>query len=253
MWYLFNDMINVGTSHLTAKAIQSCIACAVVLFAVACTALHAQDGEPYVFFPAPKDPGSLDVALGLRILTVPRDIAEEELNRAPSLDLRAVMGLPLNFNVNGRVVTQYVTNYFRTGISWSRSFGRFSLAVGDDAAFWFGFVDFEGFDNRMSGWVNYPNVSAGYDFGDVRLTTIGEFIYLISQRSFAGDNEISLKKSTGAGGALSIVLEQPLWHETLVYLGVRLTWTKFHYQTWFAFSTFDRKLLFSELMFGILL
>ena len=228
---------------------------ALVLFlcVLASAALHGQDAQPGIFFPEIREAGAADFSVGIRVLTVPRDIAEEEINRAPSLDLHAVLGLPLNFNVSGRIVSQYVTNYARGGVSWSHAFGRFRLAVGNDAAYWFGFFDFEGFDNRMSGWVEYPNISVGYDAGDVRLTTTGEFIYLISQSSFAGDNEISLKKSTVAGGALTMVIEQPLWHKTQVYLGVRLTWTNFHYQTWFAFSTFDRRLLFSELLFGVIL
>lgn len=215
----------------------------------------AQEGTapPGVYFPAPREAWESDVAIGLRVLTVPRDIAEEEINKAPSLDVQAVMGMPWQFSANARVILQYFTNHFRAGARWSQRFGRFSIAVGDDAAFWFGFFDFEGFDNSMNGWINYPNLALGWDFGDVRLTAKGEAIYLLSLHSLAGENEVSTTRNVIAGGALSLVLEQPLWHNTHALLGVRLAWTKFHYQTWFAFSTFDRRLLFSELMFGLLL
>ncbi len=215
--------------------------------------LAAQEAAPAIYYPAPRAAWSTDVSIGLRVLTVPRAIAEEEINKAPAVDVQIAMGLPWQFAVDGRMVLQYVTNHFRAGLRWTYRFGPLSAGIGDDAAFWFGFFDFEGFDNSMSGWINYPNLSLGWDFGDVRLTARGEAIYLMSQRSLAGENEVSSTKNRIAGGALTLVLEQPFWHDTHALLGVRLAWTKFHYQSWFAFSTFDRRLLFSELLFGLLL
>ena len=128
-----------------------------------------------------------------------------------------------------------------------------SFGVRTDAAAWFGFVDLEGFDNRGNGWMAYPGVDVGYDFGDVRLTAGTEALFLLARRSFAGDLEVASTKNRIAGVAVILALEQPLWPGSQTALGVRLAWTKFHYQTWFAFSTFDRPLLFSELFFGVLL
>ena len=206
-----------------------------------------------VCYPAPKEVWRTDVAVGLRLMTVPQDIIEEMMNRAPSVEAQAVMGLPLQFGLRGRVVLQYFTNQFRLGPQWSMRLGDFSAGVGMDAALWFGFVDFESFDNRGNGWLAYPHVSVGYDFGDVRATLGAEGIFLLAQRSFAGDLEVASTKNTIAGGALLAALEQPLWPGSQTVLGVRLAWSKFHYQTWFAFSTFDRPLLFSELFIGVLL
>ncbi|MFZ1729474.1 MAG: hypothetical protein WBQ23_03890 [Bacteroidota bacterium] len=227
--------------------------CALPLMAQDDTPPVNQEMPPSVYYPAPKAAWSVDAAVGIRVLTVPRDIAEEEMNKAPSLDVHAVLALPWQFSLNGRMEIQYFTNNFRAGLRWSQRLGDFGVAVGDDIAFWFGFFDFEGFDNRMSGSINYPNIAVGHDFGDVRLTAQGEAIVLFSQRSFAGENEVASAQHVLAGGALSLVLEQPVWHHTHVLLGIRLAWTEFHYQTWFAFSTFNRKLLFSELLFGVLL
>ncbi len=246
--YRFDSIRRIGAALLVLL-----IGCTLPLTAQDDTPAVYPERVPAVYFPAVKARWSVDAAVGIRVLTVPRVIAEEELNKAPSVDVQAVMGLPWQFSCNGRMVLQYFTNHFRIGARWSYSLGDFNVALGDDAAAWFGFFDFEGFDNRMSGWINYPNLAVGYDFGDVRLTAKGEAIYLLSLRSFAGDNEVSSTKNIMVGGALSLVLEQPVWHQTHVLLGIRLAWTKFHYQTWFAFSTFDRKLLFSELLFGVLL
>lgn len=244
----FHNSVRISAALLVLLAV-----CALPLMAQDDTLAVYPDKVPAVYFPAAKAPWEVDAAIGLRVLTVPRDIAEEELNKAPSVDVQAVMGLPWQFSCNGHMSLQYFTNHFQVGARWSFALGGFDVAIGDDAAAWFGFFDFEGFDNRMSGWINYPNLAVGYDFGDVRMTAKGEAIYLLSLRSFAGKNEISSNRNIMAGGALSLVLEQPVWHQTHVLLGIRLAWTNFHHQTWFAFSTFNRKLLFSELLFGVLL
>jgi hypothetical protein len=217
--------------------------------------LAAQDATPppSVYYAAPMQAWDTEVALGLRLLTVPREIAEEEINKAPSIEVLTVTGLPWQFAVRSGAVLQFVTNHFRLGAMWSFRLGDVSIGVGDDWAFWFGFIDIEGFDNRANGWVNYPGVSLGYDFGDVRLTVKGEGIFILSQHSLAGENEVSSTKRVLSGGVMTLVVEQPLTEAAHVFLGVRLALTKFHYQTWFAFSTFDRHLLFSELMFGVIL
>lgn len=231
-----------------------CTALAIVMVAGA-VRLPAQDSlrPGAVYYPAPLEAWETEAALGLRLMTLPRDIVEEEINKAPSIELQTVTGLPWGFSLRSAAVLQFVTNHLRIGAQWSFRLGDFSFGVGDDWAYWFGFINFEGFDNRANGWINYPGATVGYDFGDVRLTARGEGIFIFSQHTLAGENEVTSAKGVMSGGALTLVMEQPLTRTAQVQLGVRLSWTKFHYQTWFAFSTFDRRLIFSELLFGVLL
>jgi hypothetical protein len=236
------------------------IALSILLLA---SALHAQsDGEmftpkeatkPHVHFPSPRSSGAVRAAVGLRLLTLPQDIVEDEINKAPALDAVVTVGLPWQFEAGGSAVLQYVTNQFRAGGRWTHRLGDFGIGVGYDIGLWFGFVDFEGFDNRANGWTHYPNLALGYDLGDVLLTVKAEAIWLHAMRTFAGENEVRSTRNRLAGSAVTVVLEQPFWKDTHASLGVRLSLTEFHYQSWFAFSTFERKLLFSELMLGILL
>lgn len=87
----------------------------------------------------------------------------------------------------------------------------------------------------------------------MRLTAKGEGMFLFSQRSLAGELQVRSTKRIMTGGMITVVIEQPFSAGTHVLIGIRPALTKFHHQTWFAFSTFDRTLLFSELMFGRLL
>jgi hypothetical protein len=209
--------------------------------------------RPSLYYPISRDVGDVNAALGVRLLTLPQDLVEEEINKAPSLDITGVLALPMHLDLTGGATLQYVTNQLRLGARWTHRMGDVGVGVGYDVSLWFGFVDFEGFDNRANGWTNYPNVSIGYDFGDVLLTVKSELIWMQAMRSFAGESEVRNTRNHVAGAAVTAVLEQPFWSDTHALLGVRLSITDFHYQSWFAFSTFGRRLLFSELLLGILL
>ena len=224
------------------------------IFALLCTAAPGRGQEqPHLHFPRPQGAFHWEMSAGVTLLTVPRDIAEEEINKAPALDLDAVIGLPWQFSFHGRAIVQYITNEFRFGASWSHSFGRFGIAAGDDASFWFGAMTIDGFDNSMSGWMNYPYVAVGYDADGVLISLKGEAMLMLAQRSFAGENDLGSNRNAIAGGAVTVMLEQPFWKNTHLALGARISLTQFHPQTWFAFSAFSRRLLFSELLFGVIL
>lgn len=213
----------------------------------------SQDAAPSVFYPRPKSTGVFDASIGLRVLAVPRDISEEELNRAPALDAQITVGLPLQFTLLSSTDLQFITNQVKAGLRWSHCIGDFCVGAGDEFGFWFGSIDLEGFDNSVRGWMHYPHLLLGYETGDVRLSLRGEWIITLSERTFTGENELTSTKTRLVGWAGSFMMEQALYRNMHVVLGVRLSSTEFHHQTWFAFSAFKRKLLYSELLFAVLL
>lgn len=192
-------------------------------------------------------------AVGLRVLTVPRDIAEEEINKAPSLDLSFVLALPVAMDLRTSATVQYLTNEFRIGPRWSVAIGSLRMGIANDVSYWFGFMDFEGFDNHMRGMIDYPSMDISFHLDDIAASLRLEGIYVLNQRSFAGELEVGSGKNIHAGWAVTAMLEQPFIGRTPVYLGARIAFSEFHPQTWFAFSTFKRKLLYSELLVGVLL
>jgi hypothetical protein len=208
---------------------------------------------PHLVFPAPLAPWQWENAAGVMLLTVPRDIVEEEINKAPSLDLQSALGLPWQFSAHARATIQYLTNHVQLGGRWSHAFGSFAFAAGYDVAFCFGFVDLDGFDNRMTAWLNYPYVSVGVAVDDVQLTLKGEALLVLYQRTHSGENELGIDRNRLTGVAVSFVSEQPFWRTTYALLGARIAVSTYHYQTWFSFSGFKRPLVFSELLFGIIL
>lgn len=216
-------------------------------------AQEAPERPAGLLYPAPLRTWEWQRSVGLSLTTLPKEIVEEELNQSPALDLRSRLGLPFGFSADARLLVQVLTNHIAIGGCWSHAFGPFAFSLGDDAAFWFGFLTIEGFNNSANGWLNYPYASVGYDFGPFRLTVRGEMLLVLSYRTYAGDNLLASDKNGFGGFAGSVILEQPFWKDTHVTLGFKASYLKYFYQSWFTFETFNRYLFIPELSVGFIL
>jgi hypothetical protein len=191
---------------------------------------------------------SLDIAYG----KIPEDIIEEAAYiRAPLFIWEMRFGLNENFHAVGSVSTQIITNHFALGASYVHAFDRLNLEAGYRLAYWFGFLNIEGFDNSASGWINYPSVAAGYDFGPLALTLRGEMSIVTNISTYAGDIEVSSDYNFFNGVSVSLLMEQPLWKDNFVTLGLRVNRVKFFYPTWPLFPTFNRYYTIPEIMIGM--
>ncbi len=221
-----------------------------------CQTARAQESPqhtPAVAYPGPLNLWQWERSVGISLSTLPRVIVEEELNQSPALDARSRLGLPWGFSAEVRILAQVLTNHVECGGSWSFSLGRFAFSIGDNAAFWFGFLTIDGFDNSANGWLNYPHVSIGYDLGRFRCTLRADMLLVLSFRSYAGDYLLASDKNGFGGYSASLTIEQPFWKNTHVLIGFKASYLKYFYQSWFTFETFNRYLFIPELSFGFLL
>lgn len=239
---------------LTFFVLLGAFGAAILLRAVpTASAQEITPNAPGVAFPAPRLPWQWERSIGLSLSTMPRVIVEEEFNQSPALDVRSRLGLPWGFSAEARILAQVLTNHIEFGGSWSFSLGRFAFSLGDNAAFWFGFLTIDGFDNSANGWLNYPHVSVGYDLGRLRCTFRADLLLVLSFRSYAGDYLLASDKNGFGGYSASLTIEQPFWKNTHVLIGFKASYLKYFYQSWFTFETFNRFLFIPELSFGFLL
>jgi hypothetical protein len=216
-------------------------------------AQEAPARAPGITFPAPLHLWEWQKSIGLCLNTLPKEIVEEELNQSPALDLRSRLGLPWGFSADVRLQVQVLTNHIAVGGSWSHAFGPFAFSVGDDAAWWFGFLEIDGFNNSANGWLNYPHVTIGYDFGRFRLAARAEMLLVLAYRSYAGDNLLSSDKNGFGGFSGSVSIEQPFWKDTHVTLSFKASYLRYFYQSWFTYETFNRYLFIPEIAVGFIL
>jgi hypothetical protein len=243
---------------LTTVSSGSRIACGVFLLLLAAPATqHAQEsasGNKYFLYPRTLPSGKISHFTGLALANLPEDVIEtDDVFRAPLFGYHIRYGLPKNFLLDGSVNTNFITFHFALGAKWGYGFDRLRFALGYDVAYWFGRLEQFGFDTKIRGWINYPNVLLGYDFGAFSITLTGELILVMSQTEENGEIETSSDYNHFAGGAVGLFVEQPLWRDHILLIGAKANFTDFYYPQWAAFSTFERKFFIPEVFVGLVL
>jgi hypothetical protein len=213
----------------------------------------AGQGKPLLFHPQRLAPGARWTSAGLTSVAPPPEITEEFQVRWPAFDYHTLYGLPSGFSLDGRAAVQVLQNRISVGPKWVSTLGPVSFSLGWDIAYWFGFLKVGGFDSKAHGWEGNPNISFGYDFGNVAATFKTEVLSNYSFVSYQGDLELSSTAKFYSGIAFSFILEQPFWKDQYLTLGFRAMYTKFYWETWSLFSTFDRYLFYPEIIVGFIL
>ena len=233
------------------------LSCFMVLIYFLSIHLHAQelDLEKSTFY----FPHSLGVnkaihMVGLSTAKLPEDVVEtDDIIRAPLFSYDIKYGLPINIVLNGSINTNIVSFHFSVGSSWNYNISRLGLSAGTDIAFWYGRLKQFGFNTSYTGWILYPNVSIGYRFNKFSLSLKSELVLNITETSKNGSIKVSDNSEFFNGFTIGMYLEQPLWKDNYVVLGIRSNYLIFYYPTWAAFSTFARRFFIPEFTFRFIL
>ncbi len=189
--------------------------------------------------------------LGLSSAKLPEDVVEtDDIFRAPLLFYRIKYGLPYNFISEAGFESNFLTFHLSLGTQWNHEFGKLSMSLGTDAAYWYGRLYQFGFDTNINGWHLYPNLSVGYSFTNFSVTVKSEALFILAQSTKTGDIKVSSNFDTFSGYAIGVYIEQPLWKDNFVVIGFKSNFTKFYYPMWATFSTFDRFFYISEFVFS---
>ena len=210
--------------------------------------------EKTFFYPHFYRSGQIISSLGLSTAKLPEDVVEtDDVFRGPIFAYRMKYGLPENFVAEGAIESNIITFNFSAGPKWNYSIDRWGFSAGVDISYWIGRLKQFGFDTKAYGWMLYPNISAGYRFDRFALTIKSEVVLNLAQYSKNGEIELSTNMDTYNGYTVGIYLEQPLWKDNYVVIGIRSTFLKFYYPMWAAFSTFDRAFYIPEATFTFIL
>jgi len=219
---------------------------------------HSQD-KPFqdqkrILFPYPLHK-KWTTSIGLTLTTMPYEITEEVHLRVPAGDFHVVRQLKNKFYLDGRINFQILQNLITIGPRWATPLSdRWSMGLGNDIAYWFGFINVAGLKTKGSGWQNYPGVSLGYRLNkSILLTLRAEAIMNLSSKTYAGDTKVTGDYPLFSGSAYTVALEQPFAGKKAMTLGFRAIYTNFFWQTWTLFEPYDRNLFFPQLIVGLIL
>ena len=193
-------------------------------------------------FPVAMNPYDWRLSLGYSSVDMPTDVYLEAASvRFPLFKFAAVMGLPSNFLLDGKVNTELVTNQFVLGGRWVYTFDKNLHAdVGYSIAYLYGQLNQFGYNSKISGWYSYPSVALGYDFGNLALTFRGTLSFINSMQSTSGTTTVDFVVERANGFYYRITLEQRFYKNTTVGIGFQMNYVKFYYPEWLMFPTFDR-------------
>jgi hypothetical protein len=205
------------------------------------------------YYPADLASGKVKTTFDMMFARVPYDVVEENQTfRWPLFSLRGLVGLPENFAVEATVSTNIVNWNFVAGPKWRYAFtDRFKAYLGADVSFFTGNLNAGQIDQSANGWSGAPGLTLGYSFGDVSLTLKGELNYVFSLSSQTGDVETDRATGFDNGWTVSGFVEQPLWGDNYIIVGLRMNHVKFYYQTWLLAPTFDKFYYVPEALLGI--
>jgi hypothetical protein len=220
------------------------------------TVLQAQDTAAHhfkgVFFPYPMDRPA-KFSIGFTGTTLPYDITEEAHFRVPALDVHLLKRLSpkLALHIGGSL--QGFQNLITAGPRWATELNdRYSIAIGNDIGYWFGFVNVETVKTRGYGFQNTPNFSIGRRFKKkVLLTFRADAQMNFGIKTYAKNTELITDRRVLSGSSYAIILEQPFYGKKALTLGFRAIYTDFFWQTWTLFESFDRNIFYPQIIVGL--
>ena len=212
--------------------------------------------QPGLYFPQAPPPGTWRESIGVVFTTTPPELTEEIRVGVPAIDFNIQHGVSKRIFLTARLQTQIVQSNLGVGVRWAKPLSdQLFVSAGWDATIWAGALQIEDvFNSQAYGVQTYPNVSVGYKLTrDLRLTMKSEAIMDLYYRSQVGSLAVEYNRRRVNGFAVSFVLEQPLYRQRHVSLGLRAAYSNFNWQFWSLFDTFDRNLFYPQLIFGFIL
>ncbi|GAA4454119.1 hypothetical protein GCM10023189_20180 [Nibrella saemangeumensis] len=210
---------------------------------------------PFVYFPYPLGKGRWMGSLGVAFTVPPRAVTEEFQYSFPRADLNVLRGLSRHIYLASRLTAQGLQNHLTIGPRYARPVSeRISLSIGDDFGVWGGLLKSSQFNSQSFGFLNYPNVSLGYQVDpELLLTMKAEVMLNLYNWSKVGQVTTRTDQMQVEGVGLTMAMEQPFYGRKHLLLGFRALYTNFNWQFWSLFVTFDRRLFYPELFIGFYL
>ncbi len=206
-------------------------------------------------YPEVQEFGKIKHLISLTLAKLPEDAVEEASSYiyAPLINYEVLYGLPWGFKVYGNATTNWITFHLSAGPKWHYQYKRISIALGYDVAYVYGRLFKFGFNSKIKGWLNYPNITLGVAFNKFTMSFKADATFITSVEQFNDDIEVGTDRNRIAGVSLGVFVEQPLWNNNYVTLAFKGNYTRLYYPAWAVFPTWDRYNFIPEVIIGLAL
>lgn len=212
----------------------------------------AQGKIKTIILPEPYKPWFSSTSVAVLFTQLPFDWVETSIE-VPLFEISNKLGLPSGFTLESKLQTIFISNQLRSGLHWNFKSGKMSFSAGIDEAFLFGKMEIAGFNNKSWGWCTYPVIAAGYRTNRASYTFTAEYSFLNSIKITSGSAETFDERNLMSGLTLSVYMEQPLWKDHIIVLGIVNNFQKVFYPAWPTFTSFNRRYYIPQFHAGLIL
>lgn len=204
--------------------------------------------KTFIFYPGAFQRWEYKISTGISLTRLPNEIIEEEINTLPTINADFKIGLPLKFILHSSIKTNYISNMLSIAVQKSLVDRKVALVAGTNASYWFGQLYQDVIRLKAYGFIVNPYIVGGFHFNDIYLSLKLENQFSIMKTS---SDDVMLGRSSQPNSAYAVqfIIEQPLWKNNWVALGVKLNYSKFYYQAWLTYTAIDEYLLYPEYSF----
>jgi hypothetical protein len=183
-------------------------------------------------------------------LDIPAAWALQKIN-VPLITYSAKFSLPQGFDLQASLATIYVSNRLNFGPSWNYSIRNYHFGIGYQIAYDFGELNQNGYNTKFSGWEQQPFITAGYSFKKIAVILRGDLYQTNSINFNEGGHSVPIWNSFTNGYSISASVEQRLYRNKMISVGLKMNNIRYHFLAWPAFPVNQNNYWVPELQLGI--
>lgn len=193
-------------------------------------------GKGFIFHPSVTDLYAFRFAVGAFYDAIDPAVMYGFNMRLPQLTLDARYGLGKGWAVKGHFNSMFVTNELLFGVGYASLFGDWSLEFDASVGVYFGKLAQFGFDAALLSPEYRPELTLGYDFGDIALSLRATLLLMGPETTRVGEVWAGLDNSNAfVGHSEMLYVENTTSSNSVWYFGLGAMTTRSYYALWVMF------------------
>jgi len=194
------------------------------------------NGKGFVFYPSTTELGAFRFAIGAFYDAIDPAVMYGFNMRVPQLTLDARYGLGDGWAVKGHFNSMFVTTELLFGAGHAWVAGDWRVGVDMSVGVYFGKLAQFGFDAMLISPEYRPELTLGYDFGDIALSLRGTVLLMGPETTRVGEIWAGLDNSNAfVGHSEMLYVENTTRSNSIWYFGLGAMTTRSYYALWVMF------------------
>jgi hypothetical protein len=194
------------------------------------------NGKGFVFYPSTTELGAFRFAIGAHYDAIDPAVMYGFNLRVPQLTLDARYGLGDGWAVKGHFNSMFVSTELLFGVGHSWVAGDWRVGLDGSVGVYFGKLAQFGFDALFISPEYRPEITLGYDFGDLALSLRATLLLMGPERTKVGEIWAGLDNAnTFVGHSEMLYVENTTRSNSIWYFGIGAMTTRAYYALWVMF------------------